>query len=53
MDIDFSFDNELVIVGEKESRKEKQKMRKKSMQVVRDNLRKCAIDKIFGKMGEC
>jgi len=53
MDIDFSFDNELVVVGEKESRKEKLKLRKKSMQLVRDNLRKCAVDRILGKMGEC
>lgn len=53
MDIDFSFDNELVVVGEKESRKDKQKLRKKSMQLVRENLRKCAKDRLFGKMGEC
>ncbi|MBI2464894.1 hypothetical protein HYV64_02010 [Candidatus Shapirobacteria bacterium] len=53
MDIDFSFDNELVLIGERESYKEKQKIRRKSMQKVRENLRKCAEDRIFGKMGEC
>jgi len=53
MDIDFSFDNELVVVGEKESRRDKQKMRKKSMQLVRQSFRKCTGDRLFGKMGEC
>lgn len=53
MDIDFTFDNELVLVGEKDSQKEKQKRRRRSMQGAMDNMRKCAIDRITGKMGEC
>jgi len=53
MDVDFSIENEVVTVLEKENKREKQKIRRKSMQVVINHLRKCTIDRIFGKMGEC
>lgn len=53
MDIDFIFDNGIVIISEKENKKEKQKIKRKSMQSAIDNFWVCAENRILGRTGDC
>jgi hypothetical protein len=53
MDIDFIIDNGKVVISEKENKKEKQKMKRKSMQAAIDNFWVCAENRILGRTGDC
>ena len=53
MNFDFSIEKELIFVSELENSKDKQKRKRKSIVAARDNLRKCAVDKLFDRMGDC